>query len=540
MLKTIVPFEKVSQLSKTDVAYATGDPVLRPFYKYERKHEAFKQIIEDKSREKIPREILVEVLRKQYADLPKINAVSQNIESLLQSTTFTVVTAHQPCLFLGPMYFMYKALTTINLAGAASGLVRGDYKIVPVFVLGSEDHDLEEMNHASLFGKEVKWQPDQKGAVGSFSTTQMEEVLEQCHKILGDAEHARYIFSRLENAYDGQKNFAEATQILLHDLLGQYGLVVINMNEKPLKKLFSPIIKAELTEQKAFELVNETTQKLNDLGFKTQAAPREINLFYMIPGLRERIVFEPVRPGQPGGNEKYKVLNTDLSFSKTEILEEVDNFPERFSPNVVLRPLFQEMILPNLAYVGGGGELAYWLERKTLFEHFGINFPLLIRRNSVLLIDRENTRKLSRFGISSARIFEDADAIIRFFIEQHAEVEVSLNTEIGDLQKIFDKIALKARTLDPTLENSVRADETRFLQGLEQWESRLMRAEKAKHEVTINQIRSLKNRLFPDGGLQERVENFLPWYLKYGESLFNQLKDKLLPLERGVVVLEEK
>lgn len=532
MLKTLVPFENVHQLSKTDLAYATGHPGLMPFFKYELSHSAFKKIIADKSREQIPRAALVEVLQKQYAALPEKSNISESIAAIGLETTFTVVTAHQPCLFLGPLYFLYKALAAVNLAGAASGLVSGNYRIVPIFVLGSEDHDLEETNHASVFGKKLVWQPDETGSVGAMSTASMEQVLEELKKILGDtSENAKSIFQRLKNAYDGKRTFAEATQALLHDLLGQFGLVVLNMNDAELKRHFAPIIKAELEEQIAYRLVSETTQKLNDLGFKTQAAPREINLFYMTAGSRERIVFE---------NEKYRVLNTELEFSKAEMLDEVDLHPERFSPNVVLRPLFQEMILPNLAYVGGGGELAYWLERKSLFEHFKINFPLLVRRNSVLLIDRENSKKLNRFGISAARIFEESDSLVRFYIDQHSATEVSLHNEILDLQKVFERLAHKARTLDPTLEGAVRKDEIRFVEGLEQWQSRLIRAEKARHETTLNQIRGVKNRLFPDGGLQERSENFLSWYLKYGENFLLELRDKLLPLERGVVVLEEK
>lgn len=531
MLKSLIPFDRVHQLAKTDIAYAIGDRTLAPFYKYDLNNEAFRRVIADKSQAKIPRETLVQVLEKQYQNLPGNALTLESVRVLGEANTFTVTTAHQPCLFLGPLYFIYKALTTINLAEAALGLVSGSYRVVPVFVLGSEDHDLEEVNHTTLFGKRLEWQPGLSGPVGDFPTDSLAPLLERLRVILGEGNNAEAMFTRVQRAYDGKRTFAEATQALLHDLFGRFGLVVLNMNDPALKRHFVPIMRAELTEQPSFKLVSETTERLNALGFKTQAAPREINLFYMKPGLRERIVLE---------DDTYRVLNTDLTFSRAEILAELEAHPEHFSPNVVLRPLFQETILPNLAYVGGGGELAYWLERKSLFEHFGVNFPLLVRRNSVVWLDRDAVRRLQRFGFSSARIFDDTETLIKTFIENNADAEVNLSLEIADLRRVFNRVAEKAEAIDPTLVNAVRADEVKFADALAHWQSRLLRAEKAKHEVTINQIRVLKERLFPGGGLQERQDNFMQFYLRLGEQFFNELKEKLLPLERGFVVLEDR
>jgi bacillithiol biosynthesis cysteine-adding enzyme BshC len=519
----------VPQLSKTDIAYATGDSRLRPFYEHEPALGSFSNVIAAREKAEYPRQTLTEVLKEQYRGLPQQEKVAQNIAVLADKNTFTVATAHQPAIFLGPLYFLYKALTAINLAEDVGAKNPGK-RIVPVFVLGSEDHDLEELNSINLFGKKLVWQTAEKGAVGSMSTASLAPVLEELKSILGENEAAKAVFSRVEKAYSEQKTVGEATQAMLHDLFGKYGLVVLNMNDARLKRLFVPILKAELLEQPSFKIVNETTAQLNSLGFKTQAVPREINLFYMTPGLRERIVLE---------NGAYKVLNTDLVFSEKEMLAEVENCPERFSPNVVLRPLFQELILPNLAYVGGGGELAYWLERRPLFGHFGVPFPALVRRNSVLWLDREAGKKLQKFGFSPADFFKDTDSLIRNFIEKNASGEVNLELEINDLKKIFDRLAAKATAIDPTLEKAVRAEEVKAVGSLEQWQSRLVRAEKQKHEVTLNQIRASKEKYFPGGGLQERHDNFIPYLLKYGDAFFEELKANLEPFDAGFVILEE-
>ncbi len=530
MLKTIIPFYKVPQLAKTDMAYATGDGQLKPFYQYEPAPESFDEALKNRKETNYPRADLVSVLKEQYARLPQTAGVNANIDALSDKHTFTVTTAHQPSLFLGPLYFLYKALTTIVLAEAIQNKNTGS-RIVPVFVLGSEDHDLEELNSIHLFNKDLTWATDQQGPVGSMRTSDLSPMLGEIKAILGENDAAKALFSRVERAYAKNDTVAEATQAMLHDLFGQYGLVVLNMNDARLKKHFIPVIENELLEQSSFRIVSETIAQLNDLGFKTQATPREINLFYMKPGLRERIVLE---------DGVYKVLNTNLVFSKAEIIGEVGSHPERFSPNVVLRPLYQEMILPNLAYVGGGGELAYWLERKALFDRFGTPFPVLVRRHSVLWLDRDAVKKLQKFGFTAEAFFSDTDSLVRSYVERMASIEVSLDSEIGDLQKIYDRLAAKATAIDPTLEKAVRAEEVKAAGALEHWQNRLVRAEKQKHEVAINQIRALKEKFFPGNGLQERYDNFLPYLLKYGDDFITQLKANFQPFDPGFVVLEDR
>lgn len=528
MQKSLLPYPAVSQLSKTDVAYATLDPALEPFYRYAPVPDNFHKVIQDRAGVNTARELLVRVLEAQYDSLPDISPLRDQIRALLRPDVFTVTTAHQPSLLLGPLYFIYKAITTINLAEAVQK--KTGKRIVPVFVLGSEDHDLEELNHIRLFNKTITWEPGLSGPVGLMPAATLAPVLEELKPVLGETENAQALWSIIEQSYRHAATFADATQALLHALFGRFGLVVFNMSHPDLKRQFIPVMRAELTEQASNRLVNAAIEQLHAKGFKTQAMPREINLFYISPGHRERIVLE---------EGVYKVLHLDKTFTREEILRELEAHPERFSPNVVLRPLFQEMILPNLAYVGGGGELAYWLERRTQFEHFGIPYPVLVRRNSVLWVDKDAIKRSLKFGFQISRYFDDTDALVRAYVEAQADAEVSLASEIADLHRIFEHIAQKALVIDPTLEKAVRADEVKTVGHLQQWESRLMRAEKQKHEVSINQLRALKEKLFPGNGLQERSDNFIPYYLKYGERFLDELKANLYPFDNGFLLLED-
>ena len=524
-----ISYPSVLQLAKTDVEYTQKNPSLYPFFKYQADFKNFKTVIEDKAKKNFERAAIVEVLRGQYSKIDKYDAVTQNIESLLNVKTFTVVTAHQPSLLLGPLYFVYKIISTIRLTRQLKSAF-SDCDFVPIFVIGGEDHDFEEVNNIQLFGKKIEWKNEESGAVGLMQTDSLSDVISELEQLLGSSENAKYLLEGVKNSYAEGQNYFVATAKLINYFFGKYGLVTLNMSDVSFKKLFIPILKDELLYQTSKKLVDESIEKLSNLGFKTQAAPREINLFYLLPQLRERIVLE---------DGKYSVLNTNLVFTEAEMLAEVERFPERFSPNVVLRPLYQELILPNLAYVGGGGELAYWLERKSQFEHYGVNFPMLIRRNSALWIDKNSAGKIEKLGFYETEIFENTDKLIKDFIKKNAKDDITLTDEKNAFSKIFERIELKASKIDTTLLNAIAAEKVKQIAVINQLEAKLTKAEKLKHEVSIQQIKAIKDKLFPSGGLQERSDNFMSIFLKQGTDFFDILLENLDCLDNNFLIFSE-
>ena len=522
-------------LAKTDRAYTEENELFAPFFHYKPILESFKQVIVDKSLGKTDRNTLVSVLKKQYAGLNTGSAslmgvALRQINALSSTNTFTVTTAHQPSLLTGPLYFIYKIMSTINLS---EQLTRAypDCHFVPVFVIGGEDHDFEEVNAITIFNKKISWENNEKGAVGMMHTASLAGVLAELKMVLGESENALSIFNIIEKNYTQYAVYQDATQSLIHDLFGQYGLIVLNMNDAELKNVFIPILKKEIVEQISKPLVERAQAALGNLGFKAQAFPRDINLFYLRENLRERIVYE---------EGIYKVLNTDYAWQTVEsLLNEVERTPQYFSPNVVLRPLYQEVVLPNLAYIGGGGELAYWLERKEQFEAFGVNFPVLIRRNSVLWIDKGSSDKLSKLTLTWQDLTLEIEQLLKNYVARVASDPLSMDDEKTAMRQLFDGILTKVKTIDPTLEKSVLAEATKAIQSVEIIESKLLKAEKQKNEVPLNQIKVLAQKFFPNGGLQERSDNFLPYYLKHGTAFFDILKENLNPLEDGFVIIEE-
>lgn len=240
------------------------------------------------------------------------------------------------------------------------------------------------------------------------------------------------------------------------------------------------------------------------MSYKPQIHPREINLFYKEDGLRERIEFRDGR---------YTVLETPLQFSPDEMMELTKEHPEKISPNVALRPLYQETILPNLAYLGGPSELAYWLQLKGMFEHYGVAFPLLLPRNLALVINEGLKKRMDKLGITAEELYLDDAVLRKTFVERNSENSLTLKNEETAVAETFAAIVQKAREVDPTLEGAIEAEKTKILKSISNLEARIKKAEERKFETSINQLMGLKEKLFPGGNQQERKDSFLNFYL---------------------------
>ncbi len=509
--KHTIPFADTNQFSKLFLEYINGENNLRPFYSYAPHIDSFKKAIEDKGRENINRELLVDVLTAQYAKLKNADISLNNIQLLLNDTTFTVCTGHQLCLFTGPLYFIYKILSTINLAEALkSNYPEQDF--VPVYWMASEDHDFDEIRSVHLFGKTVSWNNDSKGAVGRMNPTTISGVIDELKQILGESENARSLIQLFSEAYLNHHTLAVATRYLVHQLFAQYGLVILDADDARLKETFTDILRDDIVNNTNFKLVNATLTELEKIGHKAQVNPREINVFKLTDIDRVRI--EKANP-------------ETLAYASGD-----------YSPNVVLRPLYQQLILPNLAYIGGPGEIAYWLEYKAMFDYHKINFPILMPRNFALLSDEKTSQQLHKLGLSSDGLFKDVEYLIKDFISKNSDF--SLTEQEQTLRSIFYELSLKVSAVDSTLKATVEAELQKALAGLKTIEAKIIKSEKQKQETNINQIRKLKDKFLPDGILQERYENFSPYYLKYGKGFIPELKKIFDPFEFEMLVLELK
>ena len=495
-----LPLAATGQFSPLFLDYISRKDSLTPFYNRFPDLSAFRGQLTDKSFDQSKRQILVDTLERQYQAIPN----KPDFSILLQPNTFTVTTGHQLNIFTGPLYILYKLITTIKLARKLKETYP-DYNFVPVYWMATEDHDFAEINHFSMFGRSYAWQTEQRGAVGRMNPQELKTLFDQIPEKL----------TLFETAYMQHPTLADAVRYYVNELWGADGLVCLDADDAALKQIFAPVMRDELTQQQSGELVQRQTEALETMGYKTVITPRDINLFYLDDQLRERI------ERQEDGS--YKVLHTKLKFSESQILKLVDEHPERFSPNVVLRPLYQETILPNLAYIGGPSEVPYWLQLKPVFDHFQTTFPMLMPRNFAMYVPAVSAKRINKLGLTPEELFRDTLTLKHAFVEHHARHTLKFDNENKQVNKALDAILHKAQMVDPTLERAVLAETKRFANAVTRLEKKMRHAEERNQETGVRQLLAVKNELFPNESLQERSENFLTFYLNDRQFLQKML-----------------
>lgn len=499
--------------------YVNRDEKIKPFITDFPSKNSMQKAIEEKQFSVEKRKVLVDVLKNQYANLKVSELVEKNIDSLLQENTFTICTAHQPSIFTGYLYFIYKIIHAIKLANECKELFPVK-NFVPIFFIGSEDNDLEEIGEFNLFGKKYQWQTNQQGSCGEMETADLAPLIEEIKKYFNTAiDDEKELLNIFQNAYKANQNLADATRYIVNELMGRFGIVCIDGNDARLKSLYKDVLKDELLHQHSYKIVSKTIDKLS-VNYHGQAKPRELNLFHKkYNSYRERIELN---------DEVYQVVNTDLKFTEQEMLAELENHPEHFSPNVILRPMYQETILPNIAFIGGGGELAYWMQLKDLFAHYTIQFPILFLRNSLMFIDEKSSTQIEKLGLTLEQIFMPTNELNNLILAQNNVINQLEDFEKNIEQQLNEMVQLSASVSAP-LEESVKAHKQKNLKILNRIHEKFASHIKRKEVDTYSHVALIKENLFPNNSLQERHDNVISLYKIYGKNLF----DILLENEEG-------
>ena len=465
----------------------------------------FLEQINEKSKQDLDRELLVSVLKKQNEGINLSNKSLFNIESLSKKNTYTVTTGHQLCLFTGPLYFLYKIISTINLSEKLSKEFN-EYNFVPVFWMASEDHDFNEINNVTINGSKFLWESDQQGPVGKFNTKGILNIIESISSIIGNTVNNTSIINLLKKSYS-KNNFSEAARHLINELFGKFGLVILDANDVNLKQKLLPIMKEDLVLQSLSPIIKDNTFQ-NSKNYKTQAYVRDFNFFKITSSSRERVL---------------EIVSE----------KELEESPEKYSPNVLMRPLYQELILPNLCYIGGGAEISYWMQLKTVFKKMNIVFPILNLRNSVLWIEEKDYEKWKDLGFTVEDLFLSTEYLKKKYVQRCSDV--SLLKEKKSLNKIFNSIfeRINDKALIPSIESSLKTN----IKSIENLEKKLIRFKKKKHEIALNHIQKIKSKLFQNNHLQERIDNIIPYHCKYGEKFIETLKKELDPLDLNFLIL---
>ena len=470
------------------------------------------------------REALVKALRAQYQGLSSTKKLEAQLSLLAEETTFTITTGHQLNLFTGPLYFFYKIISTINLCKQLKQKYP-QFDFVPIYWMATEDHDFEEISYFFFQGKKLQWNEQSQGPVGRLPLASLTPLLDVFEKSIGESDHAKEIKAIVQSTYRTATNLAEATQKLVHHFFGEEGLVILDADRKDLKACFVPQIKNDLERHHCKDTVEATISKINTSysdQYTPQVNPREINLFYLTDKLRERIVKT---------STAYTTTETNTTFTKEALWAEVESHPDRFSPNVLMRPLYQEVILPNLCYIGGGGEIAYWLELKAYFKKEGVPFPLLLLRNSAVLAAQKTVRKIKQLDLEKEELFLNRTALINKKIRQISNIDLDLQFLKEKLEEQFKYLESLVELTDSSFKGTVKAQKKKQFNGIDALEKRLLNAQKKKLVDHVQRLTLLHEMLFPNNSLQERQSNFFEFYLSHGEDLLRLLFEQLDPLK---------
>lgn len=524
---THLPYRQTGYFSRIVTDYLDQSPLLREFYEHEVNIDGIEAAIEQRKQFPTDRKLLHNELRRQYEFVDTSSEVTNNIESLINNNTFTICTAHQPNIFTGNLYFVYKILHAIKLADHLNKKFPQEH-FVPVFYMGCEDADLDELGHIHLDGKKFVWETKQTGAVGRMNTKGLEKIIHEIEGQLSILPHGKDLVDLLKRCYLESDTIQSATFKLVNELFADFGLIVLIPDNPNFKRVMNSVFSDDLVEQVPSGLVEESVSALDKAGFKVQAHPRDVNLFYLKDNLRERFI---------KNGTGYKVHDTQLKFSTEELQKTLEQQPEVFSPNVILRGLFQETILPDVAFIGGGGELAYWLELKKLFNHYEVPFPVLVLRNSFLIIEKKWKEKIEKMGLDENEIFLPEQELLNKLVKRDSANQLDIAQQIQKAKDLYAELRDLSAKVDITLAAHVSALETAALKKLQSLEKKLLRAERKKFEDHQRQVGVIKQALFPNNSLQERVENFMPYYAQWGKDFIKLIYDHSHPLQDGFAVI---
>ncbi len=531
MIKDHISYIKTGRFSKIIIDYLSKNENLKPFYskfplKNNLKLQAEKKI---KNFSESNRKILLDNLKNQYKGVKISKEVKNNLKLLSESNSVTITTGHQLSLMTGPLYFIIKIISTINLCKKLNSLFP-EINFIPVYWMASEDHDFQEICSFNYKLEEIKWKTNQKGSAGKMDLNELELALNYFEKKLTNSKNSEEIKKLINLSYRSSKNLAEATRKIVNSLFSQYGLIIVDGNTHSLKKLFIEHMKSEIIKNNCHDLVIDQISSLKNKynsKFKPQVNPRLINLFYLTENERYRIEKE---------KNIYYLKGSDKKFSKSELINEIENFPENFSPNVLTRPLYQEVILPNIAYVGGGGELSYWFQLSKYFDHEKVMFPILILRNSVLLINSKLSKKLKNLKINTKDLFLDKNILVSKIIKEHSEINLDLQFLKNQLNSQFNFLESLIKKTDKSFIGAVNAQKKKQLKGILNLEKKLLKSQKRKMNDLVNRINILHENIFPNNDLQERQVNFFEFYEEFGFSILSFLLENLDPFENKFTV----
>jgi bacillithiol biosynthesis cysteine-adding enzyme BshC len=479
---------------------------------------------------KIHRAILPEIINEQYESLKKSKLIISNLELLKNPKTMAVVTGQQLGLYGGPLYTIYKIITAIKLSRRLKEKY-DKYNFVPIFWLEGDDHDFDEVASISFFNKvnelttitydDGLGEEINRGSVGRIKfNDKFADVIKKLSEELKESDFKESIFTELENIYNSSKGFLSSFREFINNLFGDYGLIILDPQDRKIKKLLRPIFKKELEDYRfhADSSIQRSAQIDDD--YHAQVKVKPVNLF--ITENKGRYLLEPTETG-------FKPKNKKSRYTLDEMLSRVETNPEDFSASVLLRPICQDYILPTAFYVGGPAEIAYFGQIVPNYEFFNVPKPFIYPRASATILEKNIVNLLEKFELSVKDVFQDNENIKNEIISNIADIDINsvFDESVNEINIVIDNLKEKLFAIDPTLVDNANKSLDKIIHTLNIMRSKADSAMQRKHDTVLRQVDRIFLNLYPNGNYQERELNYISFAIKYGDDfvkwLFNEL-----------------
>jgi len=509
--------------------YVSHFSALKTFYSHDPSdREIWPRMMDQVSTREIkpPRKDLVSILTRQNIHFGADETILRNIKSLEQPESFVISTGHQVGLFTGPLYTIYKAITTIKLAKRVSD--ESGLPVVPVFWMAADDHDFAEINHVFVSPSEMGPQKlelrsddpnDRRSAASRLLGRDIKTLVDQYAAFIPDGLHKREVIDCLNQFCLPEVSLSDAFARLMVRLFDGYGLIMVDPTDPALKPLMGEVFTKEISQPlRSTHAMLESSEQIRKAGFTPQVerSPEAVNLFVINQEHRNALTYE---------NDHFVNRQNDMTYERDDLLKLITDHPEQISHNVVTRPLVQDALFPSLAYIGGPSEVAYYAQFGKVYDLFNLPFPVIYPRTSLTILEPKVERNIIKHDLSLVDFTKDINRILdqRVQDDMPDEIVQSLKDAKANMHQHYETLHNQVAMVDPVLQRVVEASIRKSDYALNKLEEKTIRAVKRQNKIIHDQIFNAGHQIYPSGQLQERVLNIWPFISRYGFEFIDQL-----------------
>lgn len=539
----LIDFKEITNSSNLFLDFIDKFEKVENYFKYNFRDESTYPNVFDKilKVENPNKKELVNIIKNQYKMYSQSEKTKQNIELLNDEKTIAVFTGQQLGLMGGPLYTFYKLFTAIKLSEYLNTKFH-DYNFIPIFWMAGDDHDFEEISYVNIIDKENELKKIiysdgnevefNRGSVGNLTfNNNILEFKEKIKSNIRETEFSKGFFELVDNTLSNDLKIKDSFFDLLYQIFDDTGLIIFDPQDYEVKKLLIPIFKKELTNYKSHTKDLLIISGDLDENYHAQVKIKPINLFFSDETGRHLI--EPI-------DDEYRLKGKRKRMNKEEILNTVENHPEKFSANVLLRPICEDYLFPTGFYIGGPGEISYYAQAIPLYSHYNLQHPIIYPRASATILERNIAKILVKYNISTNDFIKGSESLKETVIssladynleEEFKKTEQTIDNGLNLLSEVLNRV-------DGNLQNLTKNSKSKMLNQLKVLKEKSLKAQENKFDSALRQISKAQNLLYPNNNLQERELCIINFINKYGFDFLDWLYNELDILEFKHQILE--